>query len=316
MSDIAPRSPATRPILRRFAERRTINDVYRKHRQSAAAGPAATVSTSTVQPPVSPQVVNVPPRSKVPTKPALPRQHRSLVLKRQIVDRAAHRREEANAQRKRTLLAFAFGGVAASLLFGVGFMAYMLFREPAATPSATATRATLGATTAKGEVSEQVVSMADIKNYRVATDAPRVLIVPKLGIHARIKPVETNLNNEPLTADNIHDVGWLTAGAVPGNVGAALINGHTSGLTKPGVFANLAELAVGDLLQVERGDGTISKFKVIRSKAYPANNVDMREALTPVIAGKNGLNLLTNMGRYNARTNQFEQRTVIFAIEQ
>jgi hypothetical protein len=73
---------------------------------------------------------------------------------------------------------------------------------------------------------------------------------------------------------------------------------------------------VGDDITIERGDGKSYVYKVIRSQKYDSNKVDMAMVRSAAIAGKPSLNILTYTGRFNVRTNQYEQRTVIFAAMQ
>ncbi|HEX8351035.1 MAG TPA: class F sortase [Hymenobacter sp.] len=177
---------------------------------------------------------------------------------------------------------------------------------------------TLGANTqgSNGVANEVRPASDQVASYTVADNDPRLLRIPRLGVEARVFPVAPGYNGEPVAAGNIFDVGWLSGTTRPGGNGASLINGHTSGLAKAGVFNKIGDLAVGDVLLVEQGNGRIVTFKVVRSQLYDAAKVDVAAATKPVIAGRPGLNLLTNTGRFNVRTNQFEQRIIVFAAQE
>lgn len=242
-------------------------------------------------------------------KPAVPRQKRSLVLRRQIRDHAAMHSRKNRGQKQRFLLAFGFGGLVTGFVLLGAFLVYGR--------NLSQRQEVLSAKTARvqsGGPSESAVSREDVDTYAVPGNQPRVLRIPRLEVRARVYPVQTSMNGEPLAASNIYDVGWLGSGVVPGEPGAALFNGSTAGPTKNGVFAWLANLAVGDEVRVHRGDGAELTFTVVSSKSYDSDKVDMKTATQSAIAGKPGLNLLTDTGRFNVRTNAFEQRLLVRTV--
>lgn len=153
-------------------------------------------------------------------------------------------------------------------------------------------------------------------SYRVAPTLPRALRIPKLGVDARVVRLGIKVNNELAAPHNIFDTGWYDGSAKPGEAGAMLIDGHASGPSKHGVFYALKTLKPGDMIEVERGDGKVFKYKVVSSKAYPADKVDMAAALTPITPGKPGLNLITCTGKVAASRTTFEDRLLVFAEQQ
>lgn len=256
-------------------------------------------------------------RSTVPkVAPVLPRQRRSTVLKRQIVQNAKRAKREQRRQFKRQALSFAFGGLAASAV--VAFMLTNHILPQTNSQLSAAKSATLGSTSAASAaaISEVSPSLGEINHHKAGLDKPRVVKIPKLQLFARVSPVDADLKGEPVVPSNIYDLGWFTKSHVPGADGVTLLNGQVAGSSKPGIFNRINELVVGDVIEVERGDGKSITYKVVKSQQYDADKVDMRAALQPGVAGKPGLNLLTCTGRYNVKTNQFEKRTLIFAVEQ
>lgn len=243
------------------------------------------------------------------SKPAVPRQKKSMVLRRQIRDHAEMHSRINRSQKQRFVLAFGFGGLVTGFVLLGAFLVYG--------KNLSGNRQVLSATTQQasaGGPSEFAISRADVDSYTVPGNQPRVIHIPRIDVRARVYPVQASLNGEPLPAPNIYDVGWFGEGVVPGSAGAALFNGSSSGPTKHGVFSGLSNLSVGDEIIVERGDGTELTFTVISSKGYDSDKVDMKAAVQPAIAGKPGLNLLTDIGRFNVRTNTFEQRLLIRSV--
>lgn len=252
-------------------------------------------------------------------KPALPRQKRSLVLKRQMVERAAEHKKKTKSTHKRRFLGFiSFTVVAVAFLvvcwsfWDLVPISSLISKAEKRLPTPTV----MAPQQESSSLDENAPSVEEIREYQTTSDAPRVLRIPKLDVQTRVKRVGASLNGEPISPNNIFDAGWFDDSAKPGLPGVVLINGHTGGQTKDGIFSDLASLVANDLLLIERGDGINLTYKVVKVQAYPADQVDMTAALQSVDANKNGLNLMTSAIRYDGRSSKAEQRIVVFAVQQ
>lgn len=152
-------------------------------------------------------------------------------------------------------------------------------------------------------------------SYVVAPNLPRYIRIPKLSVQAIIRPLGLTATGQLATPDNVYDTGWYTKSSTPGQPGAMVIDGHVSSWTTNGVFYGLKTLRTGDTIQVERGDGSIVSYSVVKEQVYDYQQVDMSALLSPVEAGKPGLNLITCTGDVIKGTNEFNERIVIFAVE-
>ncbi|HEY4964222.1 MAG TPA: class F sortase, partial [Candidatus Saccharimonadales bacterium] len=152
----------------------------------------------------------------------------------------------------------------------------------------------------------------NINAYQVPADQPRYMIIPKLGVDARVLSVGLNSSGAINTPSNVFDTAWYNQSAIPGAPGATLIDGHISSWTSHGVFYSLSSLSSGDIVQIELGDGSILSYRAINRVAYDVNNVDMNAVLSPAVANTSGLNLITCGGSVIPGTNEFNQRTVVF----
>lgn len=163
------------------------------------------------------------------------------------------------------------------------------------------------------DTDESKPSQKDMASYSVAPDKPRYLRIAKLDVFARVRQLGVNEKNQLKSPYNINDAGWYKDSAVPGSgVGASIIDGHVSGPTQPGVFYNLTHIAIGDEITIERGDGKILTYRVIESKSYPADKLDMSKLLEPKNPAKPGLNLITCTGKINPGTDDYQDRLVVF----
>lgn len=156
---------------------------------------------------------------------------------------------------------------------------------------------------------------ANTGTYNIAPDLPKMLSIDKISVNARIKRVGVDQNNAIKAPANIFDIGWYDGSAKPGEAGAVVLDGHVSGPTKPGVFHGINKLKPGDKVSLTRGDGKLFTYSVTGSQTYNADEVDMAKIMTTSVAGKPGLNLITCAGKFDAKTNKFAQRVVVFAVQ-
>ncbi len=186
------------------------------------------------------------------------------------------------------------------------------------TNTTTKTRAAVAIARANKGVSSNApattpISDTSFKDYSVAPNQPRYIFIPKLKIKAIVLSLGTTSTNQLQAPPNIYETGWYSSSSLPGKAGAMLIDGHVSSWTAKGVFYGLSSLVAGDTIQVERGDGTMFSYQVVRSQVYSSTNVDMAAALSPINPKQPGLNLITCGGQVIKGTNEFNQRVVVFA---
>jgi sortase (surface protein transpeptidase) len=130
-----------------------------------------------------------------------------------------------------------------------------------------------------------------LDNYFTAPDLPRYISIPSLILNARVLQADPGINSTPEMPRNIHDTGWYTASAKPGQPGAMLIVGRESANNTRGVFNRLGEMKAGDQVKLVRGDNTAITYQVVKSQLHSSGAIDMQAALSPVLADKPGLNL-------------------------
>jgi LPXTG-site transpeptidase (sortase) family protein len=260
-------------------------------------------------------------------QPARPRQQRSNVLSRQfqpkIHNQTAWKQSPLPKKRSKSQLALISMGVFVFLL-GVGVSVQTILVNHNTAQQVAAISKTVDNGPSTDSASDQddspppsttKPSSATIASYTVAPDSPRYIRIPKLDVFARVLRGEVKTNGSLATPNNIHDTAWFNQSAKPGEQGAALIDGHVSGWSSPGVFSGLKKLSVGDQIQIERGDGTLLNFKVVKTKSVAVDKVDMTEALNSAVPGNPGLNLITCNGKVKPGTNQFTERLLVFAVK-
>lgn len=163
------------------------------------------------------------------------------------------------------------------------------------------------------DIDETTVSDELIDAYRVDDDLPRVLRIDKIGVKARILPMDVTKSNEIQAPENIFDSGWYKGGARPGTPGMSFIDAHASGATREGLFAYIDVLRYSDEITVEMGDGEILRYEVREVEIANLNDIDMAEVLGLRRGIKEGLVLMTCTGKWMADARTYNQRVVVYA---
>ena len=158
---------------------------------------------------------------------------------------------------------------------------------------------------------EEKPSDDEVKEYVVAPDRPRYLIIEKLGVKkARILPMGVNTSGELDTPRNIFDVGWYEGSGKPGLGGTMMIDGHNGGPHIHGVFKDLPKLANGDIIKVERGDGEVFEYEVVENKAIALDesNAYMSTAAKTPVEGRESVTLISCTGEWSQQQGTYLSR--------
>lgn len=158
-------------------------------------------------------------------------------------------------------------------------------------------------------------SPSAVAAYAVAPNYPKYLKIPAIGVDAIVGQVGLLASGALGTPGNVYYTDWYTGSTEPGQPGATLIDGHVSSWTTHGVFYNLYKLKPGDAIQIVKGNNSVVHYRVVKTQTYPASNVNMQAAITPVTPGVSGLNLITCTGKVIKGTSEFNERVIVFAQE-
>jgi sortase (surface protein transpeptidase) len=243
--------------------------------------------------------------------PHMPKQAKSRVLKRHMP-----KPDYKTYPKHKRPMTRSLAGVIAIMVVSVGILGSALFvrnSNPIVAQN-DSQQSVLGSIVTGASVSE-TEPPKDLSEHKVSPESPRFLIIDKIGVRARVGSVGMEAANTLSAPANIFDVGWYTSSKKPGEPGAIVINGHVSGSTKRGVFYSIGTLKPGDDLVIERGDGKKFTYTVKETAIYDNDKVDMDKILTSLEPGKPALNLISSTGRFNVRTNQFEQRVAVYALQ-
>ncbi|MBP9710836.1 MAG: class F sortase [Candidatus Pacebacteria bacterium] len=145
------------------------------------------------------------------------------------------------------------------------------------------------------------------------TELPDRLVIPTLGIDAKVQHVGLGKSGNMAVPSNYTDVGWYRYGPVPGARGSAVIDGHLdNGFGMDAVFKHIEELKQGDLITVVASDGTEQQFEVESVISYPREAVPLERVFNR--DDRPRLNLITCTGDWNNEVKSYDQRVVVYAV--
>lgn len=160
---------------------------------------------------------------------------------------------------------------------------------------------------------ETEVTQDALLGHAVSADQPKRIVIPKIKTDARVYGAGLKNGNQLDIPKNIFDTSWYDKSAKPGSgSGAVMINGHEQGKHKNGSLFGLEGLVQGDQIMIERGDGQIITYEVVKIQNYQKNDVDMTAMMLPVENGKEALNLITSSNEFNKATPQ--EHIAVFAV--
>lgn len=140
---------------------------------------------------------------------------------------------------------------------------------------------------------------------------PKTLSIPKLGINTVIESVGNDSVGRMDVPKQAQNVAWYNLGFKVGEVGSAVLAGHfddTSG--KPAVFYHLNQLTEGDEVVVSDDKGKRMVYKVTKMLVYDEDKVPLMDIFNS--PDKSRLNLITCDGIYDASSNSYSRRMVVY----
>ncbi len=178
-------------------------------------------------------------------------------------------------------------------------------------------RAVAGTISAGDELEEEKPDENAVKEYTVAADRPRYLSIEKLNIaNARVLAMGVNTSGELDTPRNIFDVGWYDGSGKPGQGGTMVIDGHNGGPHVYGVFKDLPNLAIGEIITIERGDGVKYNYRVVENEqiSLDESNKYMAIAMKSPENGKESVTLITCSGDWSDERKTYLSRQFVRAV--
>lgn len=146
---------------------------------------------------------------------------------------------------------------------------------------------------------------------QMAPAVPVRVRLPALGINSTLMDLGLNPDGSLEVPPGAFPAGWYTGAPTPGEVGPAVIAGHVDWAGGPGVFHDLADIALADEILVDRADGTVAVFHVTsietaNKDSFPTDRVYGDTTRAEV-------RLITCGGDWDSRKGSYKENTIVFA---
>lgn len=144
--------------------------------------------------------------------------------------------------------------------------------------------------------------------------APVRVSIPSIDVESPLHPLGLADDGtlEVPSGERYDEAAWYSGSPTPGEAGPSVIEGHvTSQGSVPSVFFELGALEAGDLVEVEREDGTSVTFEVYGAQSFPKDAFPK----TTVYGNTEGpeLRLITCGGTYDPQRRAHLDNIVVFA---
>jgi sortase (surface protein transpeptidase) len=142
--------------------------------------------------------------------------------------------------------------------------------------------------------------------------APVRVRVPAIGVDSGLLRLGTDAAGVLVPPDDFDRAGWFAGGAVPGDVGPAVVAGHVDSVDGPAVFSRLGELGPGAEVLVDRADGTTARFAVTGVGRYPKRDFPTESVYGPTPRAE--LRLVTCGGEFDRSARSYLDNVVVTAV--
>lgn len=114
------------------------------------------------------------------------------------------------------------------------------------------------------------------------------------------------------SGDRYDEAAWYSGSPTPGEVGPTVLEGHVTGPGgRPSIFFELGALQPGDLVEVDREDGSTVTFEVYRTERYAKDDFPTVAVYGPTSGAE--LRLITCGGEFDDLAGHHLDNTVVYA---
>lgn len=146
---------------------------------------------------------------------------------------------------------------------------------------------------------------------REAGPTPVTVRIGDIALEAPVIPVGVDAQNQ-FAVPAAEQVGWYEFGPRPGADGSAVLAAHVDYGGKPGAFFNLADLRIGDPIEVEMSDGSVLRYRVTGNTEYDKTELPFEDVFRK--EGSEVLQLITCGGTFDPNARSYEANVVVTAL--
>jgi sortase (surface protein transpeptidase) len=140
---------------------------------------------------------------------------------------------------------------------------------------------------------------------------PLYVNIPAIGVGSELIELGLDGNGELEVPTDFNQAGWFRSGAIPGDVGPAVIAGHLDSILGPAIFSKLSLLKPGDIVKILRKDSKVLAFSVTRIDNFPKEYFPTDQVYGSTQTPE--LRLITCGGTFNQKVRSYTGNTVVYA---
>jgi hypothetical protein len=156
---------------------------------------------------------------------------------------------------------------------------------------------------------------AAAKGPSLRRSVPVSVSIPEIGVRSKLLSLGLNSDGSiavPSLATSADKAAWYKYSVTPGQIGAAVIEGHVDSYDGPAVFYRLGELHPGNRIDVTLANGTTAVFRVTGVREYAKDKYPAEMIYGPTNYA--ALRLITCGGDFDAATHHYLSSVVVFAV--
>lgn len=144
---------------------------------------------------------------------------------------------------------------------------------------------------------------------------PVTLRIPSIGVASPVQRLGQEADGTletPAPGPRYDEAGWYRYSPTPGALGPAILLGHVdSAANGPSVFFRLGELRAGDLVSIDRADGSTVVFVVDEVHRYAKDDFPTKLVYDDIDHA--GLRIVTCGGAFDSSAGHYLDNVVVFA---
>lgn len=153
------------------------------------------------------------------------------------------------------------------------------------------------------------------KGPSLRRSVPVSVSIPEIGVRSKLLSLGLNADGSiavPSLATSADKAAWFKYSVTPGQVGAAIIEGHVDSYDGPAVFYRLGALRPGNHIDVTLADGITAVFRVTGVREYAKDKYPAGMIYGPTDYA--ALRLITCGGDFDLATRHYRSSVVVFAV--
>jgi len=155
---------------------------------------------------------------------------------------------------------------------------------------------------------------AKAKGPSLGRSVPVSVSIPEIGVRSKLLSLGLNPDGSievPSLATSADEAAWYKYSVTPGQVGAAVIEGHVDSYSGPAVFFRLGALHPGNQIDVTLANGITAVFRVTGVREYAKDEYPAKMIYGPTDYA--ALRLITCGGDFDFATHHYLSSVVVFA---